>query len=80
MIMAVIESQETIDVLLANDGIYPGDELMPVVRIVQYMTPEGAQVYGIVYAVEVHMGLLHRYDQETEYIRNPVVIFSREAS
>jgi len=75
--MATIDDQRIIDVLLENDGIYPGDEHMPVVRIVQYTNAYGARTHGIVYESEARQGLLHRYDRPGEFIFAPVVIFRR---
>jgi hypothetical protein len=75
--MATIDSQDIIDTLLENDGIYPGDEHMPVVRIVQYTNSYGDRTHGIVYEREARMGLLHRYDRPSEYISAPEVIFRR---
>lgn len=79
--MATIDSQDIIDVLLANDGIYPGDGIEPpdppVVRIVQYTNGFGDRTHGIVYEREAKLGMLHRYEQESEFISDPVVIFRR---
>lgn len=75
--MATIDDQGIIDTLLANDGIYPGDEHMPVVRIVQYTNGFGDRTHGIVYEREARLGLLHRYEQVSEFISAPEVIFRR---
>jgi hypothetical protein len=75
--MATIDDQGIITTLLANDGIYPGDEHMPVVRIVAYTNAYGTRTHGIVYEAEARMGLLHRYDRPSEYISAPEVIFRR---
>jgi hypothetical protein len=77
--MATIDDQGIIDTLLANDGIYPGDEHMPVVRIVRYVNGSGDRTYGIVYEREAELGLLHRYEQPSQFIRDPVVIFRRSS-
>lgn len=75
--MPTIDSQHIIDELLANDGIYPGDEHMPVVRIVRYRNGWGGLTHGIVYEAEARQGLLHRYDHPSEFISEPEVIFRR---
>jgi hypothetical protein len=73
--MATIDSQDIIDILLANGGIYPGDEDMPVVRIVRYINGWGARTHGVVYEHEAQRGLLHKYDRPSEHIIVPEVIF-----
>jgi hypothetical protein len=77
--MATISDRADIDTLIANNGLYPGDEqspIGPVVKIVEYQTVEGATVWGVVYLAEVPMGLLDRYDRESGYVRNPKVIWT----
>ncbi len=73
--MATIDSQGIIDVLLANDGIYPGDP--PVVRIVRFTNGWGGRTHGIVYEAEADRGGLYRYDYPSEFIIAPEVIFRR---
>jgi hypothetical protein len=77
-----IDSQEMIDVLIAGNGVYPGDENLPVgpvVRIVQYTNAWGGRTHGVVYEAEARAGRLHRYEQVSDKIIDPVVIWTREA-
>lgn len=79
--MPTIDSTEVIRLLIENDGFYPGDEHIPqgpVVRITAYTNAWGNRTYGIVYEAEARMGLLDKYQQETEYIRNPEIIWERK--
>jgi hypothetical protein len=75
--MATIDDQSIIDTLLERDGLYPGDEHMPVVRIVRFTNAYGQLTHGIVYEAEARMGLLRRYETEPRYCVDPVVIFRR---
>lgn len=62
--------------LMQGNGIYPGDEDMPVVRIVRYRNKAGQIVFGVVYQNEANIpGMLFRYDEPTQYIFNPEVIW-----
>lgn len=73
--MGTFTRRSIIDELIRNDGYYEDDPR--VVRIVEYENSfNGEKCWGVVYEPEVRLGLLHRYDYETEYISNPVVIFS----
>ena len=48
--MATITHRPTVDVLIQNDGIYPGDEDMPVVKIVEYNNMfDGGLAWGLIY-------------------------------
>lgn len=74
--MASINSRETVDTLIANNGIYPGDEDMPVVRIVQYNNMfDGRVTYGLVYSGEA----LDRYHASPACL-NPKTIWDAEAA
>lgn len=75
-----IDYPDMIDAIIAGNGVYPGDENLPagpVVRIVQYTNAWGNRTHGVVYAVEAQAGQLHRYEQESERISDPVVIWTR---
>lgn len=64
--------------IIQCDGIYPGDEGMLVVRVVKYHYPGNREVaYGIVYEWEAKRDpeMLFRYDEITDYIHDPVVIW-----
>lgn len=64
--------------IIQSDGIYPGDEDMLVVRVVKYKrTLSGAEQYGIVYESEAKRDpeMLFRYDEITDYIHDPVVVW-----
>ncbi len=77
--MGTFVTKEIIDKMIARNGEADPEDGMrfDVVRIVEYTTPEGQTVWGAVYRVEAGMGMLSRYDSETEYILNPKVIFER---
>lgn len=75
--MATIDSREMIDQIIENNGIYPGDEDMPIAKIVEYTTYEGNRTWGVVYVLEVLQGIGNRYEEESSDIRDPVVIFRR---
>lgn len=60
------------DVVVANNGVYPGDEHRPpVVRVVEYDNAWGGVSYGLEYAVNRGAYV------ETDYVRNPRVYFER---
>lgn len=69
-------SKETADTIIRGNGMYPGDDIL-VVRVVRYTNIGGQEAYGIVYENEARISHnnLHRYDNETEYIHDPVVIW-----
>jgi hypothetical protein len=79
--MATIDSRELIDKLIASNGEdpwpqedgYPPDP--PVVKIVEYTTPEGATTWGIVYEGED----VERYNRPSNFVRNPRTIFARKS-
>lgn len=75
-----IDSQAIIDALIAGNGVYPGDEGLaagPVVRIVQYTNAWGGRTHGVVYEAEAEAGGLHRYEQVSKDVSDPVVIWTR---
>ena len=70
--MATIESRETVDKLIANNGEYRGDP--PVYYIVQYDTVEGKTVYAICYSEVDLLGCL-----DSPYCTNQKMLFRRGA-
>jgi hypothetical protein len=75
-----IDSQEQIDTIIAGNGVYPGDENLPagpIVRIVQYTNAWGNRTHGVVYEAEARAGRLYRYEQVSNVISDPVVIWTR---
>lgn len=75
-----VDSQDVIDAMIAGNGVYPGDENLPVgpvVRIVQYTNEWGARTHGVVYEAEARAGRLHRYEQVSKAISDPVVVWTR---
>lgn len=71
--MASIEDRETVDTIIKGNGIYPGDEAYPVVKIVQYRSPyHDRPVYGLIYDGES----LNKY-AESPYVLEPKIIFER---
>jgi len=51
--MATVNSREIVDIIIAGNGVYPGDEHMPIVRIVEYNNMfDGAIAYGLIYRGE----------------------------
>jgi hypothetical protein len=75
-----IDSQEMIDTIIAGNGFYPGDEKLPdgpIVRIVQYTNAWGNRTHGVVYEAEARAGRLYRYEQVSNVISDPVVIWTR---
>jgi hypothetical protein len=76
--MATIDDREAVQYLIDHDGVYEGDPPgNPVVRIVEYVNADGNVMWGIVYAVEARMGMLYRYDQESEFVRMPRRLWER---
>ncbi len=77
--MGTFNSREIIDQIIAANGDNDeGQHRLDVVKIVQYITPEGETTYGAVYRCEVPFCLGNRYATETRYIRNPKVIWTRK--
>lgn len=74
--MATIDSREAINRLIAGNGRTDPDD-QPVVKIVQYLNYERATCWGIVFENE-SPAMQIRYEIETDYVRNPVVIWRRE--
>lgn len=73
--MATINSRQVVDTIIAGNGIYPGDEDMPVLKIVEYNNAfDGAVCYGLIYKGDP----MNHY-QESPYIRNPKTIWEHES-
>jgi hypothetical protein len=75
-----VDSQEMIDTFIARDGFYPGDEdnpQGPAVRIVQYTNAWGKRTHGVVFEAEARAGRLYRYEQVSDHIKDPVVVWTR---
>jgi hypothetical protein len=46
-------TRRIVDVIIANDGIYPGDDMYPVIKIVRYNNQwNGGVAYGLIYRGE----------------------------
>jgi len=79
--MATIDTRSLIDLLIANNGYYPqepddiGTPDPRVIKIVEYTNAYGKVTWGIVYEIENPV-MQMRYEIETEYVRNPRVIWS----
>jgi hypothetical protein len=74
--MATITNWDIVQEIIDHHGYDPP---MYVVKIVQYTNREGSpNNWGIIYDVEVPLGLGNRYEQATEYIRNWRVIWTVE--
>lgn len=74
--MATVSSREIVDTIIAGNGVYPGDEAMPVVRIVEYNNQfNGALAWGLIYEGEDPQ----RYHTAQACI-NPREIWSRGSS
>lgn len=73
--MATITSKATINDIIRAGGSYPDDPL--VAYIVEYDNAYGQTVWGVTWTTETIERQL-RYLIETEYVRNPRVIFCHE--
>jgi len=71
--MASINSRETVDIIIAGNGIYPGDDDMPVVKIVKYTNAWNGETFGLIYAGED----LDRY-HASEFVIRPETIWERK--
>ena len=73
--MATINDRATVDRIVEGNGIYPGDEDMPIVKIVKYQNAfNGDDAYGLIYRGES----LDRY-AETMFIVNPETVWEHES-
>jgi hypothetical protein len=81
--MGSFTSGEIVDQIILRNGEHfsddgDGTDQYDYVKIVAYTTPEGRMSWGAVLRCEVAMGLGDRYDNPSEYIRNPKVIWARK--
>ena len=68
--MATINDRKTVDLIIKNNGWYPGDDI-PVVRIVEYNNQfNGAIAWGLIFQGED----LDRY-HNSEAVHNPRIIW-----
>ena len=73
--MATIDSKELIDEIIRNNGYYLDDPR--VYMVVEYTNYNGNITWGIAYCTESRERRT-RYLDETEYVRNPKVIWHSE--
>jgi|WetSurMetagenome_2_1015567.scaffolds.fasta_scaffold353251_2 hypothetical protein len=71
--MATVD-KEIAEELIKNKGIYFDDP--PAALIVEYTNAWGGTSYGLTYMSE---GDPHRYLRETQYVRNPKVLWKNAA-
>ncbi|MDE2102542.1 MAG: hypothetical protein KGL39_35170 [Patescibacteria group bacterium] len=71
--MATIDSWPIVEAIIKSKGHYADDPL--VVRVVAYTNAWGNRTWGIVYEGELDK---YRYEKETEFVREPKVIFALE--
>lgn len=71
--MATINDKNLIDKLIANDGYFEDDERAA--QIVEYTNKWGQVTWGITWRTNAD---IHKYEYETEYVRNPKVIWKAE--
>jgi hypothetical protein len=79
--MGTFTSPEIVREVINRKGTrYDDDPLgTDIVKIVQYTTPEGdPNNWGCVYMIESLRGMGERYDKETELIRNPQIIWTKQ--
>jgi hypothetical protein len=79
--MGTITYKDIVDECVARNGEHYPEEgsRFDVMKIVHYTSPEGdPDNWGFVFRCEVAMGMGDRYDEETDVIRNPEVIFVRK--
>jgi len=72
--MATIDNKKIIDEIIAGDGHYQGDER--VYMIVEYENAWGNTTWGVTWEYEMNFMKL-RYMEESEYVRNPRVLWSQ---
>ena len=68
--MATVNNKAMVDTIIEGDGIYPGDEHMRVVKIVEYTNDWGGTCWGLIYRGEDLM----RY-HTSGYTHNPKTIW-----
>ena len=74
--MATIDSKSIIDALIRNDGYCSDDPR--VAQIVEYTNAYGNTTWGVTWVGEVESSR-RKYETETEYVRNPRVIWRAES-
>ena len=73
--MSTINDEKIVNQIIEGNGIYPGDEDMPIVKIVKYQNRfNGKDAYGLIYKGD----RLDMY-QETEFVNNPQTIWEHES-
>lgn len=77
--MGTMTTRSIIDELIAGHGWQGPDDHdapdnPPAVRIVEYTTPEGATCWGVAFRGDRD---LYRYETETQFVRNPRLIWAR---
>ena len=77
--MATIDSVEIINTIIFRNGYYPGDENHRVYQIVEYTNAWGNVTWGVSYFRE-NEAYRHRYEVESEYVRNPKVIWKADGN
>lgn len=83
--MATIDNKAIIDKLIAGNGVYTEENDDPdypypdpaAVKIIEYTNREGRTTWGVVFETERRESH-DRYEEETEYVRNPRVIWRRK--
>ena len=73
--MATIDSKEIIDKIIAGNGYYEDDPR--VYMIIEYINYNGYTTWGVTWSNE-HPNRRERYTIETEYVRNPKVIWKAD--
>ena len=73
--MATIDNKSIIDEIISKNGYCFGD--LWVYMIVEYTNAYGNQTYGVTWINE-NVKARTRYLEETEYVRNPKVIWHSE--
>ena len=71
--MSTIDSRDLIDKIVAADGYYEDDPR--VALIVEYTNANGNQTWGVTWSNE-SAARQRRYLEETEYVRNPKVLWT----
>ena len=81
--MATIDSKAVIDAIIAGNGYsdpsWEAEGEPPAIKIVEYTNGWGKTTWGVVFANE---GPIYqsRYEEATEYVRNPRVIWTRRVN
>lgn len=76
--MATFEHREIVDEIIAADGDPDGEPIVAV-KVVEYESVAGRTVWGVVYRPRRGLPIEDefRYERETEFVRNPRVIWRR---